>query len=46
MVSEAIWKVFHEAYRGEEIKRYAVYRNNAGFIDRSPNLVMVSSHYN
>lgn len=41
LVSEGVWRLLNGTYKGEEIKRYAVYKSCA-FIDRSPNLPMVS----
>jgi hypothetical protein len=41
MVPEGVWKFLLNRYRGEEIKRFAVYKNQAGIIDRSPYLPMV-----
>jgi hypothetical protein len=34
--SSSIWKYLHSKYRGEEIKRYAIAKNPAGILDRSP----------
>ncbi len=34
--SEPVWKYLHSRYKGEEIKRYAVSKNPAGILDRSP----------
>ena len=41
-VTEPIWKFFKERYGGEEIKRYAVYKNPANVLDRSPFLPIVT----
>lgn len=35
-MTEPIWKYLNHRYRGEEIKRYAIARNQAGILDRSP----------
>lgn len=40
-VTEPLWKFLHKRYRGEEIKRYAVAKNKAGILDRSPVLPLV-----
>lgn len=44
LVPEGFWKYLHAIYKGEEIKRFAVYKNQAGVIDRSPNLPMVRNY--
>jgi len=41
-VTEPIWKFFKERYGGEEIKRFAVYKNPANVLDRSPFLPIVT----
>jgi hypothetical protein len=41
-VTEPIWKFFKERYGGEEIKRFAVYKNPANVLDRSPFLPVVT----
>jgi DUSP domain len=42
IVSERVWKFLQQRYRGEEIKRYAIYKNQVGLLDRQPGLPMVS----
>ena len=40
-VTEPTWKYLNFRYRGDEIKRYAVSKNHAGILDRSPFLPLV-----
>lgn len=44
IISEGIWKLLSGTYRGEEIKRYAVYKKCYANPDRSPCLPMVKAH--
>ena len=41
LVQEGMWKYLFDRYKGEEIKRFAIYKNTAGIIDRNPSLPMV-----
>lgn len=41
LIPEGVWKFLHSLYKGEEILRYAIYKNPTGIIDRSPYLPMV-----
>ncbi|TNV85900.1 hypothetical protein FGO68_gene3351 [Halteria grandinella] len=45
IISEGIWKLLQSTYKGEEIRRYAVYRKCFANPDRSPTLPMVSSKF-
>ena len=40
-VTEPIWKTLHSKYGGEEVRRYAIHKNPAGILDRSPFLPSV-----
>jgi len=40
-VSEPVWEFLHSRYAGEEIKRFAITKNPACILDRSPFLPMV-----
>ncbi|CDW77742.1 spore germination protein ia [Stylonychia lemnae] len=42
LVSESIWKFLSSRYKGEEILRYAIYKNQAGVLDRQPYLPTVN----
>jgi hypothetical protein len=40
-LTEPIWKTLHTTYGGEEIRRYAIHKNPASILDRSPFLPSV-----
>lgn len=44
LVSEGVWKFLSSRYKGEEIKRYAIYKNQAGILERSPYLPLVCTN--
>lgn len=42
-ISEAVWKLLQNSYRGEEIKRYSIFKNATVGIERAIHLPTVRS---